>query len=64
MYVMRNILFYQIGEEIMSGQGCLEVDGTQTYVTATVDGVVSKLSVVEHDGALHLFCPVSHFKVI
>lgn len=42
----------------MHGFGKLEVDGSHKTVTVTVDGVVSKMSVVEHDGALHLFSSV------
>ena len=45
----------------MRGFGSLEIDGSQKTVTVTVDGVVSKLSVVEHDGTLHLFSPVRRY---
>ena len=56
----RNSLFYfQIGDETITGQGSLTVDGTQTFVTTTIDDVVSEMTVVEHDGTLHLFSSVS-----
>ena len=42
----------------MHGHGHLEMDGPQIHATVTVNGVVSKMSLVEHDGALHLFSPV------
>ena len=45
----------------MNGYGSLKIDGSQKTVTVTVDGVVSKLSVVEHDGTLHLFSPVRYY---
>ncbi|XP_028405687.1 methylcrotonoyl-CoA carboxylase subunit alpha, mitochondrial-like [Dendronephthya gigantea] len=53
----------QIGEDVMHGHGNLEVDGSHKSVTVTVDGVVSKISVVEHDGTLHLFSSEGHYKV-
>ena len=44
----------------MNGYGSLKIDGSQKTVTVTVDGVVSNLSVVEHDGSLHLFSSVRY----
>lgn len=53
----------QIGDDIMNGHGRLETVGTQTYVTATVNGVVSKMSVVQHEETLHLFSSEENYKV-
>lgn len=53
----------QIGEDVLHGHGSLEIDGSQKTVTVTIDGVISKLSVVENDGTLHLFSSEGHYKV-
>ena len=51
-------VYFKIGDDIVNGKGRLEIDGTQTNVTTTVNGVVLKMSVVQHDGTLYLFSPV------